>query len=153
MLKGHAALLDMLRDFEEAKYESWGSGVEETSQASLRQPLLLRSEEGQELLSVNFDPDLVRLLREVKYLEILGKQVPPAAIELNRSVEMFRVLNGNLQLIVNKYNEIKLTALASLDGKDVWTPAELCVHRDTFSEVIISTLGTEAREKRIEVRF
>lgn len=50
-----------------------------------------------------------------------------------------------------RYNEIRLTALASSDGKDVWTPAELCVYRDTFSDLIISTLGTEAHEKRIEV--
>ncbi len=51
------------------------------------------------------------------------------------------------------YNEIKLSARQSWDGADVWTPAELCVYRDTFSEVIVDHLGTEAHEKRVEVDF
>ena len=60
----HDALLQALHDFETASYDAWARGVEETSAAKLRQPLLVRDAETK-LLAVNFDPDLVRLLREV----------------------------------------------------------------------------------------
>lgn len=48
---------------------------------------------------MNFDPGLVRLLREVKYFDILGVMVPSTAFELNKSVEVFRVLIGNLEVL------------------------------------------------------
>lgn len=51
------------------------------------------------------------------------------------------------------YGEITLCARQSWDGTDAWTPAELRVYRDTFSEVIVDHLGTHAHEKRLEVDF
>jgi hypothetical protein len=58
-----------------------------------------------------------------------------------------------LRALPTDHNEIKLSARQSWDGADVWTPAELCVYRDTFSEVVADRLGTEAHEKRIEIDF
>ena len=47
------------------KIEEWGRDVESTSQAKLKLPLLKRDKKTS-LLSVNFDKDLDKLLREVK---------------------------------------------------------------------------------------
>jgi len=66
-------------------------------------------EEG--VLRVNFDPVLVRLLREVKYLLILDIQVPERASSLYEKVNVYRSQTGNLELIVNMYNDILATLL------------------------------------------
>jgi dynein heavy chain len=52
--------------------------VAATSDEKLNQPLLQFSEEStpeMQLLAVNFDPALVRLLKETKYFLLLGVQV------------------------------------------------------------------------------
>ena len=38
------------------------------------------------LLSVNFDPSLVRLLREVKYFKLANLEVPEAAASIYKKV-------------------------------------------------------------------
>jgi dynein heavy chain len=60
---------------------------------------------------VNFDPVLVRLLREVKYLCLLEIKVPETASNIYTKVNIFRSQIGNLDLIVNMYNEILATLL------------------------------------------
>lgn len=62
-------------------------------------------------LNVNFDPLLVRLLREVKYLKLLGQDVPEKAQLLYAKVAVYRTQSGNLDLIVGMYNEILATLL------------------------------------------
>ena len=99
-----------MREFESEQHSSWTKGVDDVSQEKLKQPLLRRDTETQ-LLAVNFDPELVRLLREVKYLLELNHEVPAAALELNKKAETFRVQRGSLQLIVGKYNHIMQTML------------------------------------------
>ena len=64
------------------------------------------------LLCVNFDPALVRLLREVNYFGMLAKEIPKPAAELFQRNELFRVQMGNLELIVGKYNQIMTTMLS-----------------------------------------
>ena len=108
--KTYAGLLAGLRDFEATQYEAWGAGVEEISQSKLKQPLLTRDDETL-LLHVNFDPALVRLLREVTYFKMLDKDIPKPAAELSEKNETFRVQMGNLQLVAGMYNQMLLTML------------------------------------------
>jgi dynein heavy chain len=67
------------------------------------------AEEG--FLKVNFDPVLVRLLREVKYLLLVDINVPQRASSLYLKVDTYRRQTGNLDLIVNMYNDILATLL------------------------------------------
>jgi dynein heavy chain, axonemal len=99
-----------LQDFESNKIEEWGRDVEASSQAKLKLPLLLRDAEKQ-LLGVNFDPALVKLLREVKYFLLLGLTVPDSALHIYAQVETFRRWTGNLDLIVNMNNDVLLQLL------------------------------------------
>lgn len=62
-------------------------------------------------IRVNFDPVLVRLLREVKYLQILDIDVPERASTLYLKVNTYRSQTGNLEIIVNMYNDILATLL------------------------------------------
>ena len=75
-------------------------------QAKLKLPLLAYQKDAPHLLTVNFDPALVKLLREVKYFLLLGLEVPGSALEIFQKAETFRRQTGNLDLLVNMYNRM-----------------------------------------------
>jgi dynein heavy chain len=104
--KVYAAIVASLEDYEHQKIEEWGSDVERSSQAKLKLPLLSYQRDAAHLLTVNFDPALVKLLREVKYFLLLGLEVPSSALEIFQKAETFRRQTGNLDLIVNMYNRM-----------------------------------------------
>jgi dynein heavy chain, axonemal len=121
VIKVYTALISYLADFENDKIKAWGSRIEDSSQAKLRNPLLMRSAENavaddgrpieEALLNVNFDPLLVRLLREVKYFLLLNLDIPQSAMDVFKMYETFRRYTGNLDLVVNMYNTIQLSLL------------------------------------------
>lgn len=110
--KMYATLMASLDDYEHAKLEEWAADVERSSEVKLRLPLLSRgksdasSEIEEKLLAVNFDPGLVRLLREVKYFLLLNLDVPATALAIYRSARTFRTQTGSLDIIVQQYNQI-----------------------------------------------
>ena len=57
-------------------------------------------------LSVNFDPGLVRLLREVKYFLFLGLHVPQPALDVYAKAETFRRQTGHLAALAAMYNSM-----------------------------------------------
>ena len=87
-----------LTDFEAELYGKWGDTVEATSTEKLTLPLLTRESRSGEL-SVNFDPLLVKLLSEVKYFVVQGKDIPEVAADLYARAEKFRVQRGTLEII------------------------------------------------------
>lgn len=110
LVKAYTQLVASLEEFKHAKIEAWGQSIESSSQAQLKLPLLRREAETH-TLHVNFDPALVRLLREVKYFLLLGLEVPDPALEIHKKSEVFRRQTGNLDLIVNMYNGIQTSLL------------------------------------------
>eukprot|EP00658_Telonema_sp_P-2_P053192 TRINITY_DN41646_c0_g1_i1.p1 TRINITY_DN41646_c0_g1~~TRINITY_DN41646_c0_g1_i1.p1 ORF type:complete len:150 (-),score=59.63 TRINITY_DN41646_c0_g1_i1:61-510(-) len=92
-----------LQEYERLKCEQWAREVDASVAAKLKQPLLQRRAQDN-VLRVNFDGALVRLLREVKYFLQLGLEVPDTAMAIYKKAEVFRTQTGNLELIVNKYN-------------------------------------------------
>lgn len=105
-----ATIISSLQEHENQKIEEWGRDVEASSQAKLKLPLLIRDSK-KSLLSVNFDPALVKLLREVKYFLLLRLTVPENALGIYKQVEVFRRWTGNLDLIVNMNNDVLLQLL------------------------------------------
>jgi len=103
--KLYSSLRKSLKEYEETKISEWEREVETSSRDKLKQPLLRRDTDGV-TLRVNFDPALVRLLREVKYFLLLDLAVPPSAQEIYAKAETYRNQTGNLELIVNMYNGI-----------------------------------------------
>ena len=89
--KVYTTIKSSLQEFESQKIEEWGREVELSSHAKLRLPLLVRNSETK-LLTVNFDPALVRLLREVKYFLLLGLTVPDTALEIYQQVSIITEL-------------------------------------------------------------
>lgn len=112
--KLYASLCKNLREYNELKIKQWEQGVEENTEDQLNKFLLYReetplAEEG--FVRVNFDPVLIRLLREVKYLLLLDIDVPERASLLYKKVDIYRTQTGNLEIIVNMYNDILATLL------------------------------------------
>jgi dynein heavy chain len=105
VIKVQRAIMSSFIDFERQKVKEWGHDVETITGAKLELNLLRRKEESRKLVT-NFDPALVRLLREVKYFLLLGLSVPDSALKIFRSADIFRARTGNLDLIVNMNNSV-----------------------------------------------
>lgn len=109
VVKVYTAVVASLLEYENQRVEEWGRDIKASSQSKLKLPLLTR--DADRILSVNFDSDLVRLLREVKYFLLLGISVPDAALEVFKKAEFYRQKTGNLDLIVDAYNTMLRTIL------------------------------------------
>lgn len=113
--KLYNSLCKSLKEFEEAKISEWVQSVEENTEEHLNKFLLVREETelaSEGFVRVNFDPVLVRLLREVKYLQLIDIDVPQRAADLFAKVNVYRTQTGNLELTVNMYNDVLATLLA-----------------------------------------
>lgn len=103
----------MLYSFEDKTYTEWTEGVDVIAKTNLERPLLVR-DASTELLSVNFNPQLVALLREVKYLEMLKEEsrvIPEKAAAVFEQNETYRKYLQNLDVTVHLYNSIRETVL------------------------------------------
>jgi len=112
--KLYTSLCKGLKEFEVIKIEEWVLGIEDNTDIHLCKFLLVREEtevapEG--FMRVNFDPVLVRALREVKYLQLIDIEVPTKAAELFQKVNVYRTQTNNLDLTVNMYNDVLSTLL------------------------------------------
>nr|XP_060488661.1 dynein axonemal heavy chain 11 isoform X2 [Panthera onca] len=78
----YTEMTTLLDQFENSIYDEWKSNVDEICEFNLNQPLVKFSAITG-LLSVNFDPKLVAVLREVKYLLMLKKSnIPDSALAI-----------------------------------------------------------------------
>ncbi len=122
-IKSYTALLSALRDYEAGHIKAWGAKVKESSQKNLDKCLLSEAVttvtfapgvvggEGAanahtdqvRTISVNFDPDIIRLLREVKYFQQMKLEVMDSALRIYENVDVFRVQTSNLALICSMY--------------------------------------------------
>jgi dynein heavy chain len=108
-------LCNNLIQYNNKKIAHWEEGVEVNTESQLNKFLLYReetqvAEEG--FVRVNFDPILIKLLREVKYLLQQDVMVPEKASLLYKKVNVYRTQTGNLQIIVDMYNGILSTLLS-----------------------------------------
>lgn len=55
---------------------------------------------------VNFDPELIKLLREIRYLQLIDLHVPENGLLIYKNVDLFRDINMRLDQIVFMYNSI-----------------------------------------------
>lgn len=77
----------------------------------MSQPLILRDQDTK-LISVNFDPQLTAILREVGYLKSSDvNQIPESAMNLfNQNDTLWKYIT-NLDLIVHLYNKVRNNVL------------------------------------------
>lgn len=92
-------------------YSEWTAGVTEACSFNMSQPLVVRNEETK-LITVNFDPQLTAVLREVKYLdENREQEIPESAKGMFAKNDTLWRFVTNLDLTVHLYNKVRNTIL------------------------------------------
>uniref|UniRef100_A0A8C5KUF0 Dynein axonemal heavy chain 11 n=1 Tax=Jaculus jaculus TaxID=51337 RepID=A0A8C5KUF0_JACJA len=107
----YVEMTTLLDQFENHIYDDWKRNVDEICEFNLNQPLVKFSAING-LLSVNFDPKLVAVLREVKYLLMLKKSgMPQSALAIFQKRNTILKYLRHLELLVQGYNWLKQTLL------------------------------------------
>lgn len=112
--KVYDALMTAMNEYQGKSFATWCEQVAATSDEKLNQSLLrvaAGEASGSSRLDVNFDPDLVRLLRETKYFLLLKCEVPESALLIFQSADQFRSQISSLDLICTIWNRIQATIL------------------------------------------
>ncbi|XP_006898632.1 PREDICTED: LOW QUALITY PROTEIN: dynein heavy chain 9, axonemal [Elephantulus edwardii] len=111
MVQKYEDMLSSLEKYETRLYENWCQTVSEKSQYNLSRPLLKRDPETKQI-TVNFNPQLTSVLKEMSYLEPRQmKHIPETAAAMFSSREFYRQLVANLELMANWYNKVVRTLL------------------------------------------
>ncbi|XP_057215442.1 dynein heavy chain 9, axonemal [Triplophysa rosa] len=111
MIQKYNELVQLLKRYSSKLCDVWTQSVTEKSQYDLQKPLISR-DSSTRLVSVNFSPQLVSLLREVKYLEARQAEViPDTAADIYSNRELLWQYVANLELTANWYNKIMGTVL------------------------------------------
>nr|XP_003818154.3 dynein axonemal heavy chain 9 isoform X2 [Pan paniscus] len=111
MKQKYEDMLSLLEKYETRLYEDWCRTVSEKSQYNLSQPLLKRDPETKEI-TINFNPQLISVLKEMSYLEPREmKHMPETAAAMFSSRDFYRQLVANLELMANWYNKVMKTLL------------------------------------------
>jgi len=105
-------MIEIIDNFEVKIYKQWTKDVQAKSDANLNLALLQRDPNTQ-LIRINFDPQLVAVLREVKYMEMTKStaDIPESAVAIFARNESFRQQIGNLDITATEYNRIRTTIL------------------------------------------
>ena len=113
----YESLCVCLRNYISECYEKWSSKVGKISTEKLKLNLL--AVDSKKRMTVNFDQDLDKLLRDINYLQILNSYdnneeklvVPPHALSLFKRRDQFRAQRLKLEAIVSTYNEFTSSML------------------------------------------
>lgn len=99
-------LMDKLKKFEKDIFEKWFERVPQKIESNLKKSLLARVEDTK-LITLNFDPELSAILREVHYLRLMHKSdIPRSAIAFSEEQETYRGYMLNLEKSVEWYNNV-----------------------------------------------
>ncbi|XP_066560773.1 dynein axonemal heavy chain 9 [Amia ocellicauda] len=111
MIQKYEEMMQLLDKYSCKLYDIWTETVGEKSQYNLTKPLISR-DPVTKLITVNFDAQLVSVLREVKYLESRQtEKIPDAAADIYENRESFRKYVANLDLATSWYNKVIQTVL------------------------------------------
>ena len=104
-------MVEIIQLYKGEQYKEWTDKVDEDCKFNLSQPLLTRNEESN-LISVNFNPKLEAVLREVRYSQYIGEnEIPDSAAKLFERHDQLRLWVATLHQTVHWYNKIRKTVL------------------------------------------
>ncbi|MBN3279379.1 DYH9 protein, partial [Polyodon spathula] len=111
MIQKYEEMMELLDKYSQKLYNIWTQTVAEKSQYNLTQPLISRDPDSK-LITVNFNPQLVSVLREVKYVKSgQTEMIPHTAEEIYSNKESYRQYVANLDLTINWYNKVVKSVL------------------------------------------
>ncbi|KAM7371234.1 hypothetical protein PAMP_010722 [Pampus punctatissimus] len=106
VIQKYEEMMQLLDRYSTGLYETWTETVGDSSQYNLSLPLISR-DPASRLISVNFNPQLASVLREVKYLEARQTEaIPDTAVQLYTTRGQLWQYVANLELTVGRYNKV-----------------------------------------------
>ncbi|XP_066581161.1 dynein beta chain, ciliary [Prorops nasuta] len=102
----HERLITIFTEKENVLFLKWAKTVPSTVEKGLSRHLFIRSRDS--LLLLNFDTDLLTILKEVNYLKQMSRSdIPQEALEVSEKAEIFRNFRTLLSSTVLSYNSIR----------------------------------------------
>ncbi|XP_024875279.1 dynein beta chain, ciliary [Temnothorax curvispinosus] len=141
----HERLIKIFANKENDLFTEWARTVPQTVDVGLNRHLVCRENN---ILLLNFDPDLLAILKEVTYLKQMShSDIPEEAIKVSESAETFRKFRTMLGRTVDSYNNIHKTTkrvefdlieleVARIDSLISRGEDELCWRSDGLLEYI-----------------
>ncbi|TMS22638.1 hypothetical protein E3U43_012903 [Larimichthys crocea] len=111
VIQKYEEMMQLLDRYSTSLYEAWTETVGESSQYNLSLPLISRDPDTR-LISVNFNPQLASVLREVKYLEARQTEaIPETAVQIYTTRGQLWQYVASLELTVGGYNKVMYSLL------------------------------------------
>lgn len=118
LLLRYKNLMERLRRFEKEIFEKWTEKVPDQIETNLKKSLLAQVE-GQKFITLNFDPELSAILREVHYLRLMHKEnVPTSGVAFSEEQEVYRTYILHLEKTVEWYNNVRKNSSVKLKLKN-----------------------------------
>ncbi|KAL4648151.1 dynein heavy chain 9, axonemal-like [Arapaima gigas] len=112
VIQKHKEVMKLLDSYTSKLYQVWAETVGEKSHYNLSQPIISRDPTTR-LVAVNFSPQLVSMLREVKYLQARQiEAIPDSVADIYAKKKILQQYVANLELTTNWYNKVMQTVLA-----------------------------------------
>lgn len=100
-------LIERLKRFEKEIFDKWTEKVPNQIDSNLKKSLLGRLADSK-IISLNFDPELSAILREVHYLRLMHKEnIPPSGVAFSEEQEIYRSYILNLEKSIEWYNNVR----------------------------------------------
>ena len=105
VVKMYQNLMSQLKIWQKSRISKWAEDAKISSRQKLKRNLLRKTEGG--CIKVNFDLDLISLLREIKYFRIHCVEIPDAASDIARNAPVYARQIRNLELVTTMYNTMQ----------------------------------------------
>ena len=102
----YKSILNMIYAYEKNKKIIWDDSAKTNSGEKQKDFILLKKDD---LIFINFDRELVQLLKEIKYLKVLNMEIPEEAEDVYRKNNEFRSTINSLEAMTSKYNNMILS--------------------------------------------
>ncbi|XP_078526452.1 dynein axonemal heavy chain 2 isoform X1 [Lissotriton helveticus] len=99
-------LAQVLEELVRKMFTEWSQAVDKHAMKRLDSPLIMRSQEKQGMLDVNFDKGVLKLFAEIHYWERLMFEIPHYVVDIYQRKEELHNLRENVLLVVRDYNRI-----------------------------------------------
>jgi len=100
------SIIKIINDYENTKKKNWDVLSKDSSGDKQKDFILISKGD---LLSINFDPQLLQLLKEIKYLKILNLSIPEEADLVYQKNNIFRKQIASLENITSQFNSVILS--------------------------------------------
>ncbi|EFJ08822.1 hypothetical protein SELMODRAFT_131043 [Selaginella moellendorffii] len=110
----YRAFAKQMMYFEKQWITKWADSVNHHASVYMKQSILSKGPIGN--VSINFHPNLVQIIREAKYLDAMGFQLPEVALNVALQEEKFQTCIESLQNMLQRYHNV-LEMLTPVESK------------------------------------